>query len=104
MANNVTGDYFGSLATIYIANYSDIKMHQLSHEIKNSNIIKAMAIAASIFFTGGKGRFLGDAVRGSGSWAVGSLLEPYIQSHISHTGFVSNTSVTVTPTNTSVSA
>lgn len=96
MANNYVGDFLGSAVTVYAANYADIKMLPITNQIKNSSIVKVLAVAASIFYTSGQGNFYGQALRGSGTWAVGSLLEPYITKHIQQVE-LSNTAVTITP-------
>jgi len=94
MANNYISDYVGALATVYAANYSDLKMLPISNGLKNSAIVKVAAIAAGILYTSGRGNYFSNGLRGASTWALGSLLEPYITNHIQTTV---STTTTISP-------
>jgi hypothetical protein len=99
MANNYISDYVGALATVYASNYSDLKMLPVMNGLKNSAIVKVIAIAAGIFYTSGKGNYFSQGLRGAGTWAIGSMLEPYIANHIQNTLYATKpaTFVPITP-------
>ena len=82
MANNYISDYVGALATVYASNYSDLKMLPIMNELKNSTVVKVAAIVAGIFYTSGRGNYFSQGLRGASTWAIGSMLEPYIANHI----------------------
>lgn len=82
MANNVAPEYLGTLGTVFVANYADIKINQVIPYVSNSTFVKAMAVGASIFYPARANSTIGMVWSGAGSWAIGSLLEPYIKNYV----------------------
>lgn len=84
MANNYAADFFGSIATVYVANYADERLSRVLEQMKNSTGVKLLALAGSVFLPEQEKSFFSKAMRGSGSWAAGSIVEPYIQRHFTN--------------------